>query len=102
MSYIDARQSNQRRTPSPQYTPGTNVLEDPAKLMGEFGLLLMFAGAIFPPLILVGYIVCLVANKKSKRYGFVNGPARMGVGFGGFVLLVIAIIVFCILAFVVI
>lgn len=102
MSYIDARQSNQGRTPSPQYVSGTNRLEDPAKLMGETGLLLMVAGAIFLPLLLVGYIVCLVANSKSKKYGFVNGPARMGVVFGGFVLFAIAAIVFCILAFVVI
>lgn len=50
-------------------TPG----EDPGKTLGIVGLVLAFVFS------LAGLIVSIIANNKSKRAGFKNTPAKVGI-----------------------
>ena len=88
-TYTDNYKNEQPRN----YIAGTNVPEDPARLMGQVGLYLIIASLFFPPFILFGVIVSIVAYNKSKRYGFINHPAKLGVGIGIVASILILIVV---------
>jgi amino acid permease len=80
MSYINF---NENIYPySHNYIDGTNVPEDPAKFMGQLGLAVMAISVFFFPFLIIGFIICLVAQSKSKKYGFVNPAARLGIIIG--------------------
>lgn len=90
MSYIDP---NEGRYPySHSYIAGTNIPEDPAKFMGQAGLAVMTISVFFFPFLPIGFIICLMAKSRSKKYGFINPPATLGITIG-LVLLGIAIFI---------
>jgi hypothetical protein len=82
----------EQQQPAPgQQAPGTYyqqpVAEDPGKTLGIVGLILSFFTA------LIGLIVSAIALNKSKKAGFKNTPALVGIIIGaiGTVFAVIAI-----------
>lgn len=67
--------------------------EDPGKIMGIIGLVLIF---FFP---LAGLIVCLIAWNKSKKAGFKNVPALIGIFLNlAFILLSVLITILLVVA----
>lgn len=62
----------QYQAPTPVPTVGS-VAEDPGKTLGIVGLILAF---LFP---LVGLILSIIANNKSKSVGLKNGMAKAGI-----------------------
>lgn len=66
---------------------GTDVPENPARLQGQVGIYLMIASIFFPPLLLAGYIVCILALRTSKKYGFENPTAKLGIIIGSALLI---------------
>ncbi len=72
-------QDPQPGQPQPGYPPegqpayGTGTAEDPGKTLGIVGLVLSFFTAI------IGLIVSIVALRKSKKAGFKNTPALIGI-----------------------
>ncbi len=79
--------------PTPNQQPGTYYQqpggEDPGKTLGIVGLILSFFTA------LIGLIISAVALNKSKKAGFKNTPALVGIIIGalGTIGVIIAIIV---------
>ena len=60
---------------------------DPGKTLGIVGLILSFVG----PASLLGFILCIVARNMSKKAGFKNTPATVGIVIG-IIVLVISVI----------
>lgn len=75
------QQGYQQQGPPPQDYPqqgyqqsyGAPPAEDPGKTLGIIGLVLSFFTAI------IGLIVSIVALRKSKKAGFKNTPALVGI-----------------------
>lgn len=75
----------------PAAAPGTPyqlVATDPGKTMGIVGLVLSFLGG----LAIVGFILSLVARHKSKKAGFSNTPALVGIIVGAVVFVITVIV----------
>ncbi|MGV8885741.1 MAG: DUF4190 domain-containing protein [Microbacteriaceae bacterium] len=72
--------------PVPPAAPSAVTAEDPGKTLGIIGLILAFVA--WP----VGLILSFVAKSKSKKAGFGNTPAVIGIVVG-FIALVITIAV---------